>query len=53
MHKTRVFRPAHGSRWPLIPRRIGVALKQTGGCGRYPDDTFYKWPKRVFVRLFD
>jgi hypothetical protein len=50
-HKVRLFRSPYGTRYPLVPRRIGMALKIDGGRGRYPT-MHYKWPSRVFVSLF-
>ncbi len=49
LHKVREHRSPYGYRWPLIPRRIGLALRR--GRPAYPQ-WFYKWPERTFMRLF-
>ena len=43
--KVREFKSPYGSRWPLIPRRIGMAMQ--GYRRDYPMN-FYKWPERIF-----
>lgn len=52
-HRVRWFRPKHGYDFPLIPRRIGLAMRQAEAWRgqRYPT-AFYKWPRRVFEPLF-
>lgn len=53
-HRVRWFRPKHGYDFPLIPRRIGMAMQLAEARRdprRYPA-TFYKVPWRVFEPLF-
>jgi hypothetical protein len=50
MNKVREFRSPYGSRWPLVRRRIGMALKLF--ASKYPEN-FFKWPERLFYSRYE
>lgn len=49
-HKSRWFRPRHGYEFPMIPRRIGMAMTRLF-C-HYPMG-FVKWHSRMFYSRYD
>jgi len=48
-YKVRTFQSPYGVKFPLIPRRLGMHLKETNWLGvrRYPEN-WYRNPNRLF-----